>query len=197
MKNNRGFTLVEVLLAAMIVGLIGVALSALTTAAIRESNVGRTRMILRNQLSLAMRQLRQDIHQSTGSAVAGGKLTLYQEATLGPTHQVGTIEYQYHSIDDEHGYITRLANGHTETWLPFVKNTSGSAAKDDFTNANFESPRFRIIQGASNFMDEGYKASSILQVQMILEINTNPVVSDGVDETFILPQGFSIRYWQS
>ena len=33
MKNRKGFTLTEVLLAVMVVGLIGVALASLTTAA--------------------------------------------------------------------------------------------------------------------------------------------------------------------
>ena len=50
----------EVLLAALIVGVIGIALAALTTAAVREGGVGRTRVMLRHQLSLAMQQLRQD-----------------------------------------------------------------------------------------------------------------------------------------
>lgn len=72
MKNNKGFTLTEILLAVMIVGIIGVALAALTTAASRESGVGRSRVLLRNNLSLAMRQLRQDMHTNTQLQYARG-----------------------------------------------------------------------------------------------------------------------------
>lgn len=75
MKNNKGFTLTEILLAVMIVGIIGVALAALTTAASRESGVGRSRVLLRNNLSLAMRQLRQDIHSSTQLQYARGQIS--------------------------------------------------------------------------------------------------------------------------
>lgn len=75
MKNNKGFTLTEILLAVMIVGIIGVALAALTTAASRESGVGRSRVLLRNNLSLAMRQLRQDVHSSTQLQYARGQIS--------------------------------------------------------------------------------------------------------------------------
>ncbi len=61
MKNKKGFTLTEVLLAVMIVGLISISLAALTRAAARESGVGRSRIMLRNNLSSFMRTLRTDI----------------------------------------------------------------------------------------------------------------------------------------
>lgn len=60
MTNKKGFTLTEILLAVMIVGIIGVALASLTTAASRESGVGRSKVMLRNNLSIALRQLRQE-----------------------------------------------------------------------------------------------------------------------------------------
>lgn len=65
MRQNKGFTLTEILLAVMIVGLIGVALASLTTTATREATGGRSRIMLRNSLSLALRQIRQDIHESS------------------------------------------------------------------------------------------------------------------------------------
>lgn len=65
MKNKSGFTLTEVLLAVMVVGLIGVALASLTTAATRESGVGRSKVMLRNNLSLFLRTLRDDINAAT------------------------------------------------------------------------------------------------------------------------------------
>ncbi len=63
--NKKGFTLVEILLAVMIVGLIGIALSAITTTAMRESGISRTRMILRSQLSRAITTLREDVQDAT------------------------------------------------------------------------------------------------------------------------------------
>ena len=65
MKNKKGFTLTEVLLAVMIVGIIGVALASLTTAASRESSIGGSRVTLRNSATKAIRQLRQDVHNAS------------------------------------------------------------------------------------------------------------------------------------
>ncbi len=74
MKNKKGFTLTEILLAVMIVGIIGVALAALTTAASREAGVGRSKILLRNNLSIAMRQLREDIHNSSRVLYVRGRI---------------------------------------------------------------------------------------------------------------------------
>ncbi len=84
MNNNRGFTLTEVLLAAVIVGVIGVALAALTTSAVREGSMGRSRQALRNEISISMRQLRNDIQNAKKVKItsdAYGRLqtlTIYQ-----------------------------------------------------------------------------------------------------------------------
>ena len=64
-KDRGGFTLTEVLLAVMIVGLIAVALAALTRAAARESGAGRSKIMLRNNLSTFVRTLRRDMAQAT------------------------------------------------------------------------------------------------------------------------------------
>lgn len=80
MNNKKGFTLTEILLAVMIVGLIGVALAALTTAATRESGVGRSKVMIRNNLSLGLRQLRQDITQSTRIDFVNGAGTFSDNA---------------------------------------------------------------------------------------------------------------------
>lgn len=74
MRNNKkGFTLTEILLAVMIVGIIGVALASLTTAASRESGVGRSKVLLRNNLSIVLRQLRRDIQESSRVMYVRGK----------------------------------------------------------------------------------------------------------------------------
>lgn len=69
MKRKNGFTLTEVLLAVMIVALIGVALASLTTAASRESSLGNTKILLRNNLSSALRQIRADIQDPSTRVV--------------------------------------------------------------------------------------------------------------------------------
>ncbi|WP_428054802.1 PulJ/GspJ family protein [Candidatus Avelusimicrobium facis] len=87
MTNKKGFTLTEVLLAVMIVGLIAVALASLTRAAARESGVGRSKIMLRNNLSMFMRTLRGDMARATrvevmhgNSAVGDNAVTLLQLA---------------------------------------------------------------------------------------------------------------------
>ena len=65
MKNRKGFTLTEVLLAVMILGLIGISLASLTRAASRESAAGRSRVLLRNNLSSFMRVLRADLAEAS------------------------------------------------------------------------------------------------------------------------------------
>ena len=85
MKKNNGFTLTEVLLAVMIVGIIGVALASLTTAASRESGVGSSRVMLRNSLSVALRQLRQDVHQASRVLFVKGPLATAPNTASGTT----------------------------------------------------------------------------------------------------------------
>ena len=60
-KRQKGFTLTEILLAVMIVGLIGVALASLTRASAREAGVGRSKIMLRNNLSSFVQLLRKDL----------------------------------------------------------------------------------------------------------------------------------------
>lgn len=74
MNKNKGFTLTEILLAVMIVGIIGVALASLTTAASREAGVGRSKILLRNNLSIALRQLREDIHSASRVMYVRGRI---------------------------------------------------------------------------------------------------------------------------
>ena len=63
--RRGGFTLTEVLLAVMIVGLVAVALASLTRAAARESGAGRSKIMLRNNLSTFLRTLRTDMAQAS------------------------------------------------------------------------------------------------------------------------------------
>ena len=85
MKKNHGFTLTEVLLAVMIVGIIGVALASLTTAASRETGIGSSRVMLRNSLSVALRQLRVDVHQASRVLFVKGALDSAPNVASGAT----------------------------------------------------------------------------------------------------------------
>lgn len=160
----------EILLAAMIVGVIGVALAALTTAGARESGVGRTKTMLRNQLSLAMRQLRQDVRGASAVVVNGSTLTLTQAHPAGPNEPTADITYEFSD-----GKMKRS----NETILQYVKTVS---------QGSFSSPRFQLISGGSSgTMD------SMLQLQLVVEVDSTPKVNIAVDETFLLPHGIGIK----
>lgn len=174
MNNNKGFTLTEVLLAAMIVGLIGVALAALTTAALRESGVGRVRLMLRNQASLFVRQLRQDVRESTSAEATGnGLLKLHKDpkGKLGPNY-VAQAELVY--TCQAQGTCTRGG----ETVLNYVR--SGTS---DFVSPSFV---LETVNGTDN-------VGAILRVKLVVGMNTNPPIKEIIDETIILPQGFAIK----
>lgn len=125
MRKIKGFTLVEILLAVMIVGLVGVALASLTTSATRESKVGRTRMILRDNLSLATRQMRQDVASATQVLYVRGAFNTTPGTTGEPLLLLRTnADYDGNKIipDDPVNYITycfvrgnqqTLVDGHT------------------------------------------------------------------------------------
>ena len=204
MKNNKGFTLMEVLLAALIVGVIGIALAALTTAAVREGGVGRTRVMLRHQLSLAMQQLRQDIafadqvgvYKNPDGTVKSVKINHMHPqgqkyiGVLGDTtpmtvdHPV-LITYEFTKKENSNtgGIIKRSVSqqGATvvnkEIWLSNIKTVSQSG---------FISPQFDLITNL------GDKVGSLLKVSIIVEVGTDPVVNDVVEETFVMQHGFPV-----
>ena len=204
MKNNKGFTLMEVLLAALIVGVIGIALAALTTAAVREGGVGRTRVMLRHQLSLAMQQLRQDIafadqvgvYKNPDGTVKSVKINHMHPqgqkyiGVLGDTtpmtvdHPV-VITYEFTKKENSNtgGIIKRKVEqqgaqvGKKEIWLSNIKTVSQSG---------FVSPRFERITNS------GDKVGSLLEVSIIVEVGTDPVVNDVVEETFVMQHGFPV-----
>ena len=175
MMNKNGFTLTEVLLAALIVGVMGIALAALTTSAVRESGTGRTKAVLRNQVSIALRQLRQDIQESVSvqSIEKGIELTKKTEEKykLGPdTNVSSTVSYTYHD-----NKITRTAGGSSSDWLTNVRNV---------TVNDTAYPNWQIIQSNSAGV------SSVLRLRMVVGIDSEPPVNEYIDETFMLPQGF-------
>lgn len=120
MKNKRGFTLTEILLAVMIVGIIGVALAALTTAASRESGVGRSKILLRNNLSIALRQLREDIHQATQVMYVRGRIDSVSSGTVVPLLVLGKY------IDQTGASVDTI---HTPSYVTYCFVAGGTAAK--------------------------------------------------------------------
>ena len=135
MKTNKGFTLTEILLAVMIVGLIGVALASLTTTATRETTTGRSRITLRNSLSLALRQIRQDIHESSQVLYVKGVIDPSETEML-PLLVLGkNVRMSGESIltDQSVQYIAYCFNRGTTTKLSNGANVLPSQAVDGGT----------------------------------------------------------------
>lgn len=237
MKNKKGFTLTEILLAVMIVGIIGVALAALTTAASRESGVGRSKVLLRNNLSIALRQLRRDIKESSrvlyvrgtlgsidtteipllmlgknvdqgdGSFYSGDVVYITYCFKRGTTNKTTSGATVLPSGAYDGGVITRYESN-AETWtsgnLPSCSGDSSSKFLNNvkyIPSAQYAAPLFAVrgFSGTYNVKDSGNLAKirknlgSVLDVNLITELNSNPVVNDVTEETFILPNGFGIK----
>lgn len=187
MRNNKGFTLTEVLLAVMIVGLIGVTLAALTGTASRESSVGRTRMMLRNQVSAALRQLRQDVHLSSGITTCGSSgWTLQQESgkKIGPDHTPTTITYSVSSCSNGICKITRkVGSSAAEDWLQYVRQVSVN-----INGTVFSAPKCELAYPADN---PAPPVNSVMKLTLVVGVDSEPPVAETVEEIFMLPHGFS------
>ena len=170
MKHKMGFTLTEILLAVMIVGIIGVALASLTTAASRESGVGRSRTVLRNDFSIALRQLKEDMRNSTTLLYARGEidtasstssplLLLAQHTRMDgktPIREGDTVTYIAYCF--KAGTTTTLANNVTSVQPSdskdegtierrvFQKSTTSTGFSNDLSNTNqWDSSTYRPV----------------------------------------------------
>lgn len=230
MKNKKGFTLTEILLAVMIVGIIGIALAALTTAASRESGVGRSKILLRNNLSIAMRQLREDIHHASrviyvrgeiSSASSGRQIPLLvlaknvdrdNQAIGGNTPTYVTYCFSVGSTSAlpsgslSEGRIYRYESTSAPSWSSITPSCPGGNVflynvkyiPPRSTN-NYPVPLFRL-EGTSAVYSEKDTGNStlqtdlgsVLQVKLITERPSKPIVNEVVEEIFILPNGFRI-----
>lgn len=232
MKNKKGFTLTEVLLAVMIVGIIGVALASLTTAASRESGVGRSKVMLRNNLSLALRQLRQDVHASSRVMYVRGRNVNASSATpllvLAKNvdqdgNAYGTASYITYCFVP--GSITTTSSGaavlpvgakdggkiyrRESAANPMIEekpscDTSSSGFKVWLNNVKYinsdtypvpffrlENGFYSVNQSSSNMLQKDL--GSVLLVNLIMELPSNPVVNDVTEEVFVLPNGFRVE----
>lgn len=239
MKNKNGFTLTEILLAVMVVGIIGVALASLTTAASREGGVGRSRTMLRNGMSRAIRQLRQDVQDSTRVLYAAGPVATATHGTriplllLGQNVQLdGTVipglQLKYVAYCFDAGNRSTLPNGDavqpstaTDDGIIYRRvlssaitwNTDNSpnicsgtfTASDIFLNhvkwipststENYPVPLFAITghTGAYSVHASGLSTTNLastINMKLILELPSSPVVNDVTEELFMLPNGF-------
>ena len=190
MRNNKGFSLTEVLVAVMIVGLIGIALASLTVSASRESAAGRSKVMLRNNMSLFMRTLRDDINAATyiegGNASPAGTgviLKVCDDRTLLGTgissvNGMGCVTYKFEKGSD------------TANIVPENSTRGGKITRNDevvlnnvkYVNSNgYVSPSFKRVGNDTT--------GSALDVAIITELNSTPVVNEVMEETFLLPNG--------
>lgn len=213
MKNRNGFTLTEILLAVMIVGLIGVALASLTTAASRESGVGRSKVLLRNNLSSALRTLRGDVDNARLIAFVSGTSSIPQD---GPV-----LKLRLNQIDGlpAKPYVTycfkagtRNTNREGGEILPSGSTIGGVLvrleAAADYPDCSSSASSRRILDNVKYIPSGNYPvplfclgnncasgssagaASGILTVRLITELYSRPVVNDAVEEIFVAPVGF-------
>ena len=194
MTNKKGFTLTEVLLAVMVVGLIGVALASLTTAASREAGTGRSKIMLRNNLSLFLRTLRNDINAATyinmsGNTAGPAEGVLFElcdnrsaldgSAITNPGHNMGCVTYTFTKGTKETRVFPRGAtrggvirrNGQVVlNNVKFVDNHKG-----------YSSPYFKRVGNTH--------VASAIDMTVIVELDSIQPVNDIVQETFLLPNG--------
>ncbi len=238
MRNNKGFTLTEILLAVMIVGIIGVALAALTTAASRESGVGRSKVLLRNNLSIALRQLRRDVQESSRVLYVRGNLGGSVGTTAVPLLMLGkrvdqgdgsfysgagasfvTYCFERGSANRttsnaivlpsgayDGGVITRYVSS-SEKWNGTVPSCSGDSSSKFLNNvkymqtSTYSVPLFAVrglsatynVKDSSNLTRVRQNLGSVLDVNLVTELASTPVVNDVTEETFILPNGFGVN----
>ncbi len=197
MKNKHGFTLTEVLLAVMVVGLIGVALASLTTAATRESGVGRSKVMLRNNLSLFLRTLRDDINAATyinmGASSGPGSGTLIElcdnKTMLGETltsvSGMGCVTYRFNK-GSATGSVAR-----SNQVVPSSATRGGTITR----NGEIVLRNVKYVNNYEGYSSPYFKRvgtgtiGSALDITIITELDSTPPVNDIVEETFLLPNG--------
>lgn len=223
--NRGGFTLTEVLLAVLIVGLIGISLAALTRSASREAGIGRSRIMLRNNLATFSRTLREDIEQASHIEEVAGKLTAedftHDVAVLlklakntdaqgnGVNGQIRTnVTYCFNKIGvtsagvlPTGAYIRgaicrRENNGNT-----YPSCTSATCTPNYYvlTNVKYipsdnseKYPVPLIIKSEDDdSINEEKRLPGLLNVRIITELPSTPVVNEVIEESFAMPVGIS------
>jgi len=248
MKKNsklgiKGFTLTEVLLAVMIIGLIGVALASLTRAASRESALGRSRIMLRNNAAIFIRQLRRDMEQATKIIYVKGPISSVGSDWIpllkliqGSTNSGDEIVVNAWAKDSNTSQTTRTL---TRTWITYcfaAGATAAEAPKDGGKTATIGGTIYRLESKTEEIDCTGYNTvttqttkiltnvkyipsdltihmqdgdtgftypvplfagntksssrKSLLNVNIITELNSKPVINDAMEETLTMPMGY-------
>lgn len=196
MKNKKGFTLTEVLLAVMIVGLIAVALASLTRGAARESGAGRSKVMLRNNLSTFMRRLRSDLTKanfvtyiSGARSDSGALITMVQNGDR-DGHQITDKPVSWVTYCFTKGN-TSCSGGQCGGKISRVSGKDCTSSGENvlmnvkyLNNGEYISPLF-ARHGFSR-----KETNSLLKVQIIVELDSKPVINDVVEETFAMPNGY-------
>ena len=211
MRTNKGFTLTEVLLGVMIVGLIGIALAALTTSASRDSGQSSSRIMVRNSISMALRQIRQDIHDAS-KVVDGsieGALTSNTDRVLMTLVQNQMVSQTGSQAlrDNLTVYYTTYCYIHAPTTdgivptgsaiggqIKRLKQANSQPTVDDCkTNGTIVLNNVKYVPAgtypAPLFQALGGTLGSILRVNLIVELPSTPVINDVVEDIFVLPNG--------
>lgn len=193
MCNKKGFTLTEVLLAVLIVAIVGVALVSITTAASRESGIANNKVMMRNQLSSFMRQLRRDLQEATGIDFLEqdsytGTHSTSDWLTLLTIHREGNPVYYCFQfgpvgggITNAHvgGQIQRLS-GPDVTGCPTAGNGNGKDVV--LRNVKYIPDEETYKYPAPYIQNAG--AGAIL-IRVVVEIpGAQPAVNDAIEEVF-------------
>ena len=181
------------------------ALASLTTAATRESGVGRSKVMLRNNLSLFLRTLRDDINAATyinmGSTSGPGSGTLIElcdnKTMLGESLTAmpgvggigGCVVYTFEkgSATGSDATSNKVVPADATRGGIIYRKVNGSSeialrnVKYVNNHEGYSSPYFRRV-GTDT-------AGSALDITIITELDSTPPVNDIVEETFLLPNG--------
>ncbi len=217
MRNVHGFTLTEVLLAVMIVGLIGIALASLSRAASREAGVGRSRITLRNNMTLFLRDLRRDLKKATrvtyvkgdksfsgtgnllriyqGMDSYGNPLKVYNTASVADYMPMKQITYcftpgnigAYPAEGSKDGGTIYRDEQICTTDHHCTDTCATTDANKRLTNVKYIPPG----HGFTSPLFEGIgENNSLLKIQLITEVKGKQVINDVMKETFALSIGY-------
>lgn len=209
-----GFTLTEVLLAIMIVGLIGVALASLTRAAARESGAGRSKIMLRNNLSMFMRTLRKDMAQATYVETMADTLSLNNSNPVTLLKVAQNVDSKGQAVSSSltpkwitycftrgsdnsrinpegayrGGAIYRLEGDDS---FPACSSSEGNMVLNNvkYIPSGADGTNYPVPLFALNPFSRDH-TKSLLDVRLITELNSTPVINDVVEETFSMPMGY-------
>ena len=218
-QSRRGFTLTEILLAVMIVGSIAIALASLTRAASRESGVGRSKIMLRNNLSMFLRTLRRDMAGASRVDYVAGNLTscssgknvvllqLAQNVNRQGQLLISSVMTGEDSTDWQPAYITYcfVCGGDKTNIVPSGATRGGKIYRQEsttlYTTGECGSLGTLVLDNVKYVNESGYSSplfaadafsrlNSLLTVNVITELNSRPIVNDVVEETFSMQQGY-------